>query len=360
MDQKVVEGQTEILDEQQPEYAIGIDIGDQGSSVCLLDPITREVIEERRIDTTREGMTDYLEEFDQSCQVMMEATTHSPWISELVKELGHEVIVSSPHAISRLFKHMKRTDETDAENLARIGAIDSALLAPIYHRTQQERLDFAIIQARDHLVKNRLRIRNFVRGKAKSCGCPIEGVTARNFSKDAAEQLSPYLHDILEPMFEILTETEWGIKDLEAKAKEVSEQRYPVTELLRTVPGVGPLVSLSYVLTIGSPDHFHSKGAVARYLGLAPRIDRSEKREKSDDFSTSNMITKNHLIEAACYHLWNNPEGSQLKEAGQLLKERRGKYGTRIAQFATARKLAELLYIMWRDGQEYMPYPMAS
>ena len=359
MEQAVMEDTIKVLDEQQPEYVIGIDIGNEGSSVCCLDPSTSEVIGEKRIATTKEGITEYLDEFDQPCQVVMEATTHSPWISELVEELGHEAIVSSPHAISKLFRHKKRTDETDAENLARVCAFDRALLAPIYHRSPQERMDFAIIQARDHLVKTRTKLVNFIRGKARSCGCPIAGVTAKKFSP-AEEQLSPELQETLGPVFEILPQINQGIKDLEKMAAEVSEERYPVTELLRTVPGVGPLASLSYVLTIGSPDRFDSKGAVARYLGLAPKIDRSEKREKFDDFSTSHKITRQHLIEAANYHLWINPAGSQLKEAGQRLKERRGQYGTGIAQFATARKLAELLYVLWRDGQEYLPYPMAS
>jgi len=217
---------------------------------------------------------------------VVEAGTHSPWVSRWLIAQGFEAIVANPRRVRLIAQSDAKSDEFDAEVLARLGRADPKLLSPIAHRSAAVQRDRILLQARDGLVRARTGLINRVRGFAKSLGVRLPGGSAETFAKRpraaGLEELFPGCPTLLETIAR-LTE---GARRLEREIERVGEQRYPVTKLLGQVPGVGPITSLAFVLTIEDPQRFARSRAVGAYLGLRPR------RRSSGERSPQLPITK--------------------------------------------------------------------
>lgn len=114
-------------------------------------------------------------------RVVLEVGTHSPWVSRLLEELGHEVLVANARRVRAIAESQKKTDENDAELLARLGRADPKLLAPLAHRTEETQADLVVVRARDALVKARTVLINSVRGQVKSLGARLPSRNSRSF-----------------------------------------------------------------------------------------------------------------------------------------------------------------------------------
>jgi transposase len=158
---------------------IGIDLGDQWSHYCMLDE-AGEVLEEGRFRTIEGGVGKRFEDME-SARIAMEAGTHSIWISERLKEYGHEVIVANITELHAISRNDRKSDRTDAEKLARYARLDPKILRPITHRTVEQQQALTVIRARDVLVRLRTAAVNAVRGLAKPCGHRLPASSTRSF-----------------------------------------------------------------------------------------------------------------------------------------------------------------------------------
>jgi transposase len=208
-------------------------------------------------------------------RIAIEAGTHSPWASRVLEELGHEVLVANARKLRLIYANKRKTDEVDAENLARLARVDPKLLYPLKHRGEQSQAHMAIIRSRESLVSCRTQLVNHVRGTVKSFGGRLPKGPARSFHKRAAEHIPEALRPALGPILEQIASLTERIRDYDRKLQTVSEEHYPETELLRQIEGIGPLTALTFVLTLGDPYRFESSRAVGAYLGLVPATDRS-------------------------------------------------------------------------------------
>ena len=118
----------------EPKMTGGLDIGDKYSYLfCLIDTVSGEVMEEGRLRTTPEA---FLRRFvsERPMRIAIEAGTYSPWTSRVLEECGHEVLVANNARKLRLiYANKRKTDEMDAENLARLARVDPKLLYPLKH-----------------------------------------------------------------------------------------------------------------------------------------------------------------------------------------------------------------------------------
>src|SRR5688500_19444644 len=89
--------------------------------------------------------------------VVIEVGTHSRWVSALLKELGHEVTIANARRVKLISQNDSKTDEVDAELLARLGRVDPELLAPIHRRGMEAHADLAVPTAREALVECRTK-----------------------------------------------------------------------------------------------------------------------------------------------------------------------------------------------------------
>src|SRR5215203_4259166 len=150
-----------------PRMTVGVDLGDRYSYLCFLDTESGEVIEEGRLRTTPEALKRRFFS-ERPLRVAIEAGTHSPWVSRLLEECGHEVLVANARKLRLIYANKQKTDEIDAENLARLARLDPKLLYPLKHRGEESPAHLALIRSREALIGCRTQLVNHVRGAVKS------------------------------------------------------------------------------------------------------------------------------------------------------------------------------------------------
>src|SRR5687767_4227797 len=228
----------------QPRMTAGLDIGDKYSYLCLIDQESGEVVEEGRLRTTPEALRRRFGS-EQPMRIAIEAGTHSPWVSRVLEECGHEVLVANARKLRLIYANKRKTDEVDAENLARLARLDPKLLYPLKHRGEDSQAHMAIIRSRQALVGARTQLVNHLRGAVKSFGVRLPKCPARSFHKRASEHIPEALMPALEPVLEQIASLTQRIRDYENQLETISKERYPQTELLRQVEGIGPLTALT-------------------------------------------------------------------------------------------------------------------
>jgi transposase len=333
----------------------GLDLGDRYSYLCLIDQQNGEVMEEGRLRTTPEALRRRFSS-ERPLRVAIETGTHSPWVSRLLEECGHEVLVANARKLRLIYANKRKTDEVDAENLARLARLDPKLLYPLKHRGEGSQAHLAIIRSRQALVGCRTQLVNHVRGAVKSFGGRLPKCPARSFHKRAAEHVPEALGPALGPMLEQIGSLTERIREYERQLETVSEEHYPETQLLRQIEGIGPLTALTFVLTVEDPYRFESSRSVGAYLGLVPARDQSGDRDPQKRISKEgDQMLRKLLVGSAHYILGPFGSDSDLRRHGQKIAARGGKNAKKRAVVAVARKLAVLLHTLWVSGEVYDP-----
>ena len=137
----------------QQKLTIGLDLGDRRSWYCVLDEAGKVQVEQP-VRTTAKALQEAFGGMPRS-RIALEPGTHSPWISRLLGELGHEVIVANARKVRLIGESRKKDDRLDARTLARLARIDPELLCPVKHRSAQAQADLSVIRARAGLVRAR-------------------------------------------------------------------------------------------------------------------------------------------------------------------------------------------------------------
>jgi transposase len=333
---------------------IGVDLGDKWSRLCVLDE-HGEVCEEGRIASTTEAMRKRFST-ETPCRVVIEVGTHSPWVQRLLQELRHEVITAHAQSVRLIYGGTNKDDRLDAERLARLGRVDPRLLHPIQHREGSVQADRAVIRSRYVLVGCRTKLINHARGMVKSMGGRLPTCTAESFPKRVGEALPKELKPALRPVLDTIAALTTKIRRFDRLIEKLASERYPETDLLRQASGVGPVTSLSFVLTIEDPARFRRSRALGAYLGLSPR------RSQSGDEDPELRITKagdddlrRLLVGSAQYILGPFAPDTDLRRWGLALAARGRKNAKKRAVVAVARKLAVLLHRLWVTAEVYEP-----
>jgi transposase len=194
---------------------IGLDLSDRYSTLCVLDSVG-DVIEEGRVRTTEAALTQRFGGISR-CRIVLEVGTHSPWVSRLLADFGHELIVANPGRVRMIADSTKKNDRSDAETLARLGRLDPALLHPITHRSQQAQADLAMIRARRSLVGARTVLINHVRGAVKSSGARLPSCDAYMFHKKVASAIPEHLSPALTPLLTVVANLTSEIANIDAR-----------------------------------------------------------------------------------------------------------------------------------------------
>jgi transposase len=338
---------------ERPRVTAGLDLGDKYSYLCLVDTDGGEVIEEGRLRTTPEALRRRFAS-ERPLRVAIEAGTHSPWVNRLLEECGHEVLVANARKLRLIYANKQKTDEVDAENLARLARLDPKLLYPLKHRGEESQAHMAVIRSRQALIGCRTQLVNHVRGAVKSFGHRLPKCPARSFHKRAAAHIPEVLLPALGPILEQIGSLTERIRDYDRRLETVSKERYPETELLRQVEGIGPLTALTFVLTLEDPNRFERSRSVGAYLGLVPATDRSGGRNPQRRISKEgDEMLRKLLVGSAHYILGPFGSDSDLRRHGEKMASRGGKNSKKRAVVAVARKLAVLLHRLWVTGEVY-------
>jgi transposase len=340
---------------EQMKMTAGLDLSDKYSYLCLIDAESGEVIEEGRLRTTPKDFRRRFEP-EQQLHIAIEVGTHSPWVSRLLEECGHEVLVANARKVRLIYASKRKTDKLDAEKLARLARADPELLYPVVHRSEDSQAHLALIHSREALVRSRTQLINHLRGTVKSFGYRLPKCSATSFHKKVRDQLPSEFVEPLGPIVETIGLLTEKIKDYNQRIEELAAERYPETQLLRQVSGVGPLTALTFVLTLEDPQRFAESRSVGAYLGLVPGTDQSGEQDPQKRISgEGDEMLRRLLVGSAHYILGPFASDSDLRRHGEKIAGRGGKNAKKRAAVAVARKLSVLLHRLWVSAEVYEP-----
>ncbi len=251
-----------------PVWTVGLDIGDRVTHVCVLDAAGR-IVERARVATTVAAMTRWAAR--PAARVVLEAGTHSPWLSRVLAAAGHAVVVAQARQVRLIYQGPRKSDRVDAETLARLGRVDPALLAPIQHRGAAAQQHLALLRSRDAVVRTRTLLINHLRGTVKAWGARVPACSAPQVARQSAAALPAALQAALAPVVELVGTLTATIQAYDRQVEQLALTQYPETARLRQVQGVGALTALAYVLTLEDPARFRRSRHVGPYLGLCPK-----------------------------------------------------------------------------------------
>jgi len=328
---------------------IGLDLHKRESQLCVLTE-AGEIVE-RRIVTSRERFTAVLGDRTPA-RILLEASTESEWVARHLESLGHEVVVADPN-FAPMYATRRRgvkTDRRDARTLAeacRLGAY-----RPVHRASAPQRHVRAQLAVRDALIRTRTRYVSVVKALARRDGLRLPpGKPVHTEAKLAvlplpvplAEEVAP-LRAVLEPLNREITAADERLAAVAAGD--------PVVARLRTVPGVGPVTAVAFVATLDVVTRFASAHHVAAYLGLTPReYSSGEQQHRGRISKTGSPRMRALLVEAAWRVLRSqDPAAAPLRVWAERIAQRRG---NSVAAVALARRLAGILYALWRDDAAY-------
>ena len=336
-----------------PNVTIGLDLGDKVSRVCEIDA-GGKIVKTAAVATTPGAMERYFGGRPR-CRVVLEASTHSPWVSRQLKELGHEAVVANTSEVYAKRPRKRRNDRTDAEFLARQGRADVELLHPIEHRSVEAQQDLALLRARDQLVGARTKLISHVRGAVKSLGGRINKCSTEAFAKQAAGQVPEALRPTLTPLLEVIADLTRRIREMDKQVERMTEE-HPEAVRLQQLRGVGPVTSLAFVLAVEDPARFKRSRQVGAYFGLVPKLDdSSDSSPQLRITKAGDALVRKYLVNAAHYILGPFGTDCDLRRYGEAIAARGGKNAKKRAAIAVARKLAVMLHRLWVSEADYDP-----
>ena len=138
---------------------------------------------EGSLGNTREQLASMARSYPGATAVM-EAGTHSPWVSRFLQELGLRAVVANPRKTRAIYENERKSDRRDALMLARLARMDLTLLHPVKHGSQEAQQDMLQLKVtRRVLVRARVALINAVRFTLKSLGYPVSNPSSERFHK---------------------------------------------------------------------------------------------------------------------------------------------------------------------------------
>lgn len=333
---------------------IGIDLGDKKSRYCVINA-EGKITEEGAFATTEDGLSKHFQGIAKA-RIALEVGTHSAWVTALLEEWGHEVYVANPRRMESIHKNRRKNDRVDAETLARLVRADPELLYPIRHRGVEAREDLILLRARDALVQARSKLINTVRGLVKSAGGRVGSCSAESFPTHAKEDVPEGIRAAVLPLVEVIETLTVRIRAYDRVVAKMAAKKYPETELLQQVAGVGDLTALAFVLTIETPKRFRKSRDVGPYLGLVPQQDDSGETSKQLRITkTGDRMLRRLLVGSAHYIMGPFGPDCDLRRFGEAMAGRGGKNAKKRAIVAVARRLGVMLHRLWATAEVYEP-----
>ena len=325
---------------------IGCDFHPSWQQVCWLDSETGETGERKLVHAEGEAERFY-RQVPAPALVGMEATGNSHWLVDLLAEIGHELWVGDAAQIRASYVRQQKTDKRDAAHIMKLLA--EGRFPRIWMPSSEVRDLRQLLLHRYKLVIIRTRVKNELQHL-----CLNQGVQRKRKLWSQAGQkllrelpLRPWAARRRDDLLRLMAMLNQQIEPLDAALK-AEALRDKMALLLQSQPGVGPVTSLAYVLTMGDVSRFPRGKQVASYLGLIPREHSSGGRQKLGAITKQgNRMLRMLLVEAAQTTVRLDPgfRKQYLHSCHQKPKA--------VAKVAAARKLAVRLYWMLRTQTGY-------
>jgi transposase len=342
---------------------VGLDLSQRKTAICVVDDKGKMVTEGSAL-TLPSDISEWLRshniDFPSIEAVCLEAGAVSSFVYKGLEANGLPVVCVDAYQAHQFLKTQRnKTDKNDARGLAqfiRLGGDYIRVVAVKDTITQEQRM---LLTLRQRYVMQKVSIENAISGILKPLGIIVPrgwhspGSFSTAFFETLAknENVGPCLRTALIDAIDNYSSVNDTLDRLNHQIKKVATE-HPVCRRLMTVPGVGPIISLSFVTAIDNPRRFTRSSDVGAYLGLTPKKYQSGDMDHNIGISKAgNTMTRTHLVQAATILLYSSKKHSTLRAWGTGLAKRRGHH---IARVAVARKLSKILYRMWVDETDFM------
>jgi transposase len=333
-------------------FIVGFDLGKRKSQLCV-QTMDGALVIERRLSTTKEALSDFFAE-RLPARVLIEASTSSEWVTRHLESIGCDVVVGDPRFGPMYARQDRRikTDRRDARALA--DALRMGAVRPAHRRSDEARKIRRDVLVRAALVRSRTLLVNQTRSvlESEGLGQVAAGCETECFPESVREvRLPDDVIDSLEPSLQQVDRLSRAIAHFDDALCEASNAD-PVTRRFDDVIGIGAVTALAFKSVIDDPKRFASSRAVASYLGLVPSESSSgDSRRQGRVTKTGDTLLRTYLVQAAWAVMRSRSERfTGLRTWAAAIAARRGKSRAAVA---LARKLARILFAMWRDGTEF-------
>jgi len=328
---------------------IGVDLHKRESQICIRRE-TGEFIEQRIV--TGRGAFHAMFATRPRARILLEAATESEWVARYLESLGHEVVVADPGFAPMYATRSKKvkTDKRDARTLCE--ACYRGTYHAIHRVSDARRHLRSALTVRDALVRTRTRYVAIVKAFVRREGLRLRsGEPQHTVAKLAELELPAHVAAELAPLLALLGPVHDEIERANDHLTQLATSD-PIVPRLRSVPGIGPVTAIAFVAALDDVRRFTSAHQVQAYLGLVPsEFSSGERQLRGHITKRGNSRTRWLLTEAAWRVLRSSdPDAAPLRTWAERIALRRGK---RIAAVALARRLAGILYAVWRDNSSY-------
>lgn len=327
---------------------LAIDLGGKESQICVRDS-KEKILEERRLPTKRLG--EYLAKQPPS-RVILETSAEAFAVADLARHAGHDVRVVPATLAPSLGVGARgiKTDRRDAQVLSEVSC--RVELRSVHIPSEQARAWRTLCTSRDALVSSRTKLTNTVKSQLR-CRLVLthrrrSGATPgqiRSLWTELAGSVPPHVERqvlVIEMLDAQIAEANKEIRQL-VKSNETCRR-------LMTTPGVGPLTAMRFVATLDDVTRFTTAHDVQSYLGLTPGENSSSLRKHRTHLTKAGSPQMRWLLVQAAWTAQRCATTHPMVIWATQVAERRGK---RVAAVALARKLAGILFALWRDGTTY-------
>lgn len=329
----------------------GLDVSLRATSICIVDEDGR-VVRESKVASEPAALLAALRGHAATLRrVGLEAGPLSQWLYGALVEAGlPAVCVETRHMKAALSAQVNKTDRNDARGIAQMMRV--GLYRPVHVKTPESQQRRMLLVGRKLLQAKVRAVENDLRGSLRTFGLKVGHTSAGGFDRRVRDLVGgmPPVAAVAAALLEARRVLLAQLKVLHRMLVGLAAED-PVCRRLMTVPGVGPVVAVTFQATVDRPERFPRSRAVGAHLGLAPRKHSSGETDYTGRISKcGDPLTRAALYEAAHTLLTHTRRWCALKAWGVRLAQRRG---LKRAVVAVARRLAVILHRIWADGTEF-------
>jgi transposase len=333
------------------EHYAGIDVSLERSSVCVVD-VQGKIVKEAKIGSEPEALVDFFESLGLAVkQIGLEAGPLSQWLHAGLKRAGFDaILLETRHVKAALSAMTVKTDRKDARGLAQL--IRMGWFRPVHAKSMGSQEVRALLVARKQLLGRLIDVELSIRGILRGFGLKVGPVTRRGFEGRIRELVrgQATLEHIARAMLSARSALRAEYEKLHKIVLTIVRED-AVCRRLMTVPGVGPLVAMTYKTAMDDPSRITKSKAAGALFGLTPKKYQSGEKDVTGGITrTGDEMVRTALYEAANVLLARITRFSKLKRWGMDVAKRRG---SKRAKVALARKIAVILHRIWVDGTTY-------
>jgi len=333
------------------EHSAGLDVSVKETNVCIVDE-AGQIVREVKVASEPDALLAVLKSpAYRFKRIGLEAGPLSQWLFSALAEADLPVIcVETRHMRSALKAQINKTDRNDARGIAQM--MRAGLYRPVHVKTLRSQKLRMLLTHRKLLQSKAIAIENDLRATLRNFGLKVGTVGTVKFEariKELVEKL-PDLMTLVEPLLVVRRALREQIGILHRRLLAIVRDD-EVCRRLMTVPGVGPVVALTYRATVDVPARFRNSKAVGAVFGLTPSRYQSGEIDRTGAISRcGDDMMRAMLYEAAHIMLVRSTKWSWLKAWAMQIARRRG---MKKAVVALARRLAVILHRVWVDGTEF-------